>query len=176
MLLSGLVHIYTGDGKGKTTAAVGLTVRAQAHGFRVLFVQFLKNGQSGEVNVLRGLPSVRVCSGPADMKFTNEMDENDKNRTRQLHDHFFHESVDVARQGEIDLLVFDETFGAIATGLLDSDAMYEFLRNKPEPLEVVLTGRDPESRFVELADYVSVIQCKSHPYNRGILAREGIDF
>ena len=176
MLLNGLIHIYTGDGKGKTTAAVGLTVRAQAHGFRVLFVQFLKNGQSGEVNVLRQLPGVRVYSGPADMKFTYQMDEDDKSRTRLLHDLLFDQAVAAARSGEIDLLVFDETFGAIATDLLDSDAMFEFLKTKPESLEVVLTGRDPETRFTDLADYVSAIVCKAHPYNRGILAREGIDF
>ncbi len=173
---TGLIHIYTGNGKGKTTAAVGLTVRAHAHGLRVLFVQFLKNGLSGEIGILRQLDHVRVLSGQADMKFTNQMEEDDKIRTRQMHESYFAAAVAAAQAGEIDLLVLDETFGALATGLLDSDEVYTFLVNKPAGLEVVLTGRDPDQRFLALADYVSDVQCVAHPYERGILAREGIDY
>ncbi len=173
---TGLIHIYTGNGKGKTTASVGLTVRAHAHGLRVLFVQFLKNGLSGEIGILRQLDNVRVLSGQADMKFTNQMEEDDKIRTRQMHEEFFAAAVTAAQAGEIDLLVLDETFGALATGLLDSNEVYNFLVTKPARLEVVLTGRNPESRFLALADYVSDVQCIAHPYEKGILAREGIDY
>jgi len=173
---TGLIHIYTGTGKGKTTASVGLTVRAHAHGLRVLFVQFLKNGLSGEIGILRQLDNVRVLSGQADMKFTNQMEEDDKIRTRQMHEEFFAAAVTAAQAGEIDLLVLDETFGALATGLLDSNEVYNFLVTKPAGLEVVLTGRNPEPRFLALADYVSDVQCIAHPYEKGILAREGIDY
>ncbi|MDD2458895.1 MAG: cob(I)yrinic acid a,c-diamide adenosyltransferase [Eubacteriales bacterium] len=173
---TGLIHIYTGTGKGKTTASVGLTIRAHAHGLRILFVQFLKNGLSGEIGILRQLDNVRVLSGQADMKFTNQMEEDDKVRTRQMHEEFFAAAVTASRAGEIDLLVLDETFGALATGLLDSDEVYNFLVNKPAGLEVVLTGRDPDPRFLALADYVSEVQCIAHPYEKGILAREGIDY
>ena len=173
---TGLIHIYTGNGKGKTTASVGLTIRAHAHGLRVLFVQFLKNGLSGEIGILRQLANVRVLSGQADMKFTNQMAEDDKIRTRQMHEEFFKAAVAAARAGEIDLLVLDETFAALATGLLDSDEVYQFLETKPAGLEVVLTGRDPEARFLSLADYISEVQCIAHPYEKGILAREGIDY
>ncbi|NCA98885.1 MAG: cob(I)yrinic acid a,c-diamide adenosyltransferase [Clostridia bacterium] len=173
---TGLIHIYTGNGKGKTTASVGLTVRAHAHGLRVLFVQFLKNGLSGEIGILRQLDNVRVLSGQADMKFSNQMEEDDKIRTRQMHEEFFAAAVVAARAGEIDLLVLDETFGALATGLLDSDEVYNFLVTKPSALEVVLTGRDPDPRFLALADYISDVQCIAHPYEKGILAREGIDY
>ena len=173
---TGLIHIYTGNGKGKTTASVGLTIRAHAHGLRVLFVQFLKNGLSGEIGILRQLANVRVLSGQADMKFTNQMEEDDKIRTRQMHEEFFAAAVTAAQAGEIDLLVLDETFGALATGLLDSNEVYNFLVTKPAGLEVVLTGRNPESRFLALADYVSDVQCIAHPYEKGILAREGIDY
>lgn len=173
---TGLIHIYTGNGKGKTTASVGLTIRAHAHGLRVLFVQFLKNGLSGEIGILRQLANVRVLSGQADMKFTNQMAEDDKIRTRQMHEEFFAAAVTAAQAGEIDLLVLDETFGALATGLLDSNEVYNFLVTKPAGLEVVLTGRNPEPRFLALADYVSDVQCIAHPYEKGILAREGIDY
>lgn len=175
-LQTGLIHIYTGDGKGKTTASVGLTIRAHAHGLRIMFVQFLKNGLSGEIGILRQLSNVRVYSGHADMKFTNQMEEDDKVRTLAMHREFFANAVAAARNNEIDLLVFDEAFGAIATGLLNSDDVYEFLSTKPATLEVVLTGRNPEPRFLALADYVSNVQCLAHPYQKGILAREGIDY
>lgn len=175
-LETGLIHIYTGDGKGKTTAAVGLTIRAHAHGLRIMFVQFLKNGLSGEIGILRQLPNIKVYSGQADMKFTNQMADDDKARALAMHEHFFAEAVAAARRGDLDLLVLDETFGAIATGLLNSDEVYDFLCTKPATLEVVLTGRDPEPRFLKLADYISNIQCLAHPYSRGILAREGIDY
>ncbi len=175
-LQTGLIHIYTGDGKGKTTASVGLTIRAHAHGLRIMFVQFLKNGLSGEIGILRQLPNIRVYSGQADMKFTNQMADDDKARALAMHQHFFEVAVTAARNHELDLLVLDEAFGAISTGLLDSDEVYDFLRTKPATLEVVLTGRDPEPRFLNLADYISNIQCLAHPYTRGILAREGIDY
>lgn len=173
---TGLIHIYTGNGKGKTTASVGLTVRAHAHGLRVLFVQFLKNGLSGEIGILRQLSNVKVYSGQADMKFSNQMGEDDKSRARALHQHFFETAMAAVKNDEVDVLVFDEAFGAIATNLLDSNEVYEFLKNKPKKLEVVLTGRDPEPRFLGLADYISDVQCKAHPYEKGILAREGIDY
>jgi cob(I)alamin adenosyltransferase len=162
---TGLVHIYMGNGKGKTTASVGLTIRAHAHGLRVLFVQLLKNGLSGEIGILRQLENVRVLSGQADMKFSNEMADDDRARTLAMHREFFETAVAIASRGEIDLLVLDEVFGAIATGLLDGDAVYDFLQKKPAGLEVVLTGRDPEARFLALADY-----------EKGMLAREGIDY
>jgi cob(I)alamin adenosyltransferase len=173
---TGLIHIYTGDGKGKTTSAVGLTIRAYAHGLRIMFVQFLKNGLSGEIGILRQLNNVRFYSGKADLKFSNQMYDNDRNKTREMHQHFLEIAMDAANSCEIDLLVMDETFGALSTGLLDSDQVYEFVKNKPADLELVMTGRNPEQRFIELADYVSNIQCLAHPYMKNILAREGIDY
>lgn len=173
---TGLIHIYTGNGKGKTTASVGLAVRAHAHGLQVMFVQFLKNGLSGEIGILRQLQNIRVYSGQADMKFSNQMDEDDKSRAKALHEHFFQTAVAAVRKGEVDVLIFDEVFGAIATQLLDTDEVYEFVRTKPANLEVILTGRNPEQRFLDLADYISNIQCLAHPFEKGILAREGIDY
>lgn len=173
---TGLVHIYTGNGKGKTTASVGLTIRAHAHGLRIMFVQFLKNGLSGEVGILRQLSNVRVYSGQADMKFTYQMGDDDKSKARELHQHFFETAAAAARSNDIDLLVFDEVFGAISTQLLDADEVFDFIRTKPKNLELVLTGRDPEPRFLDLADYISEVNCIAHPYDKGILAREGIDY
>lgn len=172
----GLIHLYCGTGKGKTTASVGLIARAAGHGRRVLLVQFLKDGHSGEIESLRLLPGVRILAGQVTTKFTYQMDGEEKTATRTLHEAFLHQAVESARTGSIDLLVLDEVLGAINTGLLPHEEVLDFLRTKPSGLEVVLTGRDPTSQLLALADYISEIQCVRHPYQRGICAREGIEY
>lgn len=172
----GLIHLYCGAGKGKTTASIGLITRAAGHGRRVLLVQFLKDGHSGEIESLHLLPGVRILAGQVTTKFTYQMDGEEKTATRTLHEIFFHQAVEDARAGSIDLLVLDEVLGAINTGLLPHEEVLDFLRTKPSGLEVVLTGRDPTSQLLALADYISEIQCIRHPYQRGISAREGIEF
>ena len=172
----GLIHIYCGEGKGKTTAAVGLIARAAGHGMRILLVQFLKNGKSGELASLRRLPQVRILTGKPATHFTNVMDAAEKAEILELHHQHLQEAIRTAREGQIDLLVFDEALGAISTGLLPEDEMLAFLRSKPPTLEVVLTGRGPSQELLDLADYISEIRCVRHPWQRGISAREGIEF
>lgn len=172
----GLIHIYCGAGKGKTTASIGLIARAAGHGRRVLLVQFLKDGHSGEIDSLRMLPGVQVLAGQVTTKFTYQMDVEEQLATRSLHESFFQQAADQAHAGLVDLLVLDEVLGAINTGLLQNEEVLDFLRSKPSELEVVLTGRDPSSQLLELADYISEIHCVRHPYQRGICAREGIEY
>lgn len=172
----GLIHIYCGPGKGKTTAGIGLIARAAGYGRRVLLVQFLKDGLSGELDSLRMLHDVRILAGQVTANFTFDMNSEEKAATLALHHGFFGQAVDLARQGQIDLLVLDEVIGAINTGTLTQDVVLDFLRTKPDDLEVVLTGRDPSPQLLELADYISDIQCVRHPYQRGITAREGIEY
>lgn len=173
---TGLIHIYCGEGKGKTTAATGLIVRAAGHQLRVMLVQFLKDGSSGEIALLRQLPGVRVVAGQPTRKFTYRMSEAEKQATLDVHRRFFAQAVDAAVHHELDLLVFDEALGAIHSGLLSEQDMVDFLRSKPADLEVVLTGRDPSPALLALADYISNIHCDRHPYQRGIQAREGIEY
>lgn len=172
----GLIHIYCGDGKGKTTAAMGLILRAAGHGRRIMLVQFLKNGKSGELVPLGQIPGVRILSGKASTRFTCAMDDTEKADTLALHRVNLDAAIQAARAGELDLLVFDEAMGAIQTGLLPEEKLLEFLRTKPEHLEVVLTGRQPSEEMLALADYISEIHCIRHPWERGISAREGIEY
>jgi cob(I)alamin adenosyltransferase len=172
----GMIHIYCGDGKGKTSAALGLILRAVGRGRKVLLIQFLKNGHSGELEVLRSLPGVRVLTGRPSTLFSHIMDESDKMAAVRLHVSQLDEAIQAARNAEIDILVLDEALGAIRSGLLPEQAVLDFLKDKPPALEVVLTGRDPSKATLDQADYISEIICVRHPYQRGVTAREGIEY
>jgi cob(I)alamin adenosyltransferase len=171
----GLIHLYYGEGKGKTTAAVGLTVRALGSGLRVVFVQFMKNRDTGELAVLNGLPGITVLRGKEGSGFSFSMTEEEKEKTRLLHTENLTEAIALAASGNCDMLILDEAAGAYARGLIDKDLLEEFVRNKPERLELILTGRDPAEWMIEQADYVSEIRKIKHPYDKGIPARAGIE-
>ena len=170
----GLTHIYCGDGKGKTTAAVGLAVRCAGRGNKVLLVQFLKSRDSGELYSLAKLPDIEVMRGKESKKFTFQMNDEEKHALLLEHN-----KIDMVlakvRSGNYALLVLDEVIGAINARVFDENRLIEFLLNKPENLEVVMSGRNPSARLIELADYVSEVRKVKHPMDRGIMAREGIE-
>lgn len=171
----GLIHIYCGEGKGKTTCAVGLTVRASGNGLKVLFMQFLKTGTSSELKVLAGLDGVDILETTPVKKFSFQMTEEEKNETKRISAKEVDDAKKATENGAYDMLVMDETLGAIEAGLLDEKVVLDFLKNKPEHLEVVLTGRYPSDELVGLADYVSRIDKVKHPFDRGVQARKGIE-
>ena len=171
----GLIHIYTGDGKGKTTAALGLILRASGRGLKVVLGQFLKGRETGELHTLSLLPGVKVFRGKPLTKFSFQMNEQEKAEVLQSHNEFIQELASYCRQEETDLLVLDEVIGACGTHLLDESLLIDFLKHKPEHLEVVMTGRNPSPELLELADYVSEICKRKHPFDKGIPAREGIE-
>lgn len=171
----GLIHIYCGDGKGKTTAAIGLAVRCLGHGNHVLFVQFLKSRVTGELKTLSMLPNIDIMRGKETKKFTFQMNDEEKAEVKLEHLTLFSEVKRRCIDENPDLLILDEVIGACNTGVFDKDVLIEFLKSKPQELEVVLTGRNPASEFIELADYVSEICKRKHPFNRGIPARTGVE-
>ena len=173
--MQGLIHLYCGDGKGKTTAAVGLSVRAAGVGKRVLFAQFLKDGSSSELNVLRALPNVEVASCGQNFGFFKSMDEQTKAAARQAYSALLEDAMRKSEDG-VDLLVLDEAVAACNHGLIEETALLDFLRRRPEALEVVLTGRDPSQHLMDAADYVTEMRKRKHPFDRGIAARRGIEF
>jgi cob(I)alamin adenosyltransferase len=171
--VSGLTHIYTGHGKGKTTAAVGLAVRAAGDGLRVLFVQFLKGRATGELGPLKSL-GVDVVRSPGVKKFIPDMTQQEREECGVAQHTCLNAAIDSAAR--YDLIILDEAFGAAETGMIDIDALAEFVKHKPDSLELVLTGRGAPQRLIELADYVSEIKAVKHPYDRGITARKGIEY
>ena len=171
----GLIHIYCGDGKGKTTAAVGLAVRCAGRGNKVLLVQFLKSRDSGELYSLAKLPDIEVMRGKESKKFTFQMNEEEKHALLIEHNKMFEQVLAKIKNGGYSLLILDEVIGALNAKVFEMPKLIEFLRHKPENLEVVLTGRNPAPELVEIADYVSEMRKVKHPMYKGIMAREGIE-
>lgn len=160
----GLIHIYCGDGKGKTTASLGLAIRSAGAGFKVFILQFLKNWNTSELNSLELIPNIEIIRGKEGNVFTFGMTEEQKAKSKEI-----------AFNGECDILILDEVIGAYNRNLLDREDLLNFLDNKPENLEVILTGRNPADELIERADYVSEIQKIKHPFDKGIVARRGIE-
>lgn len=169
----GLIHIYTGDGKGKTTAAVGLCVRATGSGLRVLFAQFLKGRKTGEIASL-GKIGVDILRSEEIIKFIPDMTQEELAECRAAQQDIFKR----VKQSmpDYDLVVLDEVFGALATGMVDKEAVIRLIKKKPDGTELVLTGRGAPQEIIELADYVSEIRPIKHPFDKGINARKGIEY
>lgn len=167
----GLVHLYCGNGKGKTTAAMGLALRALGQGMQVVVVQFLKNGTSGELEPLRTLGAT-VYSGKPGAKFTFQMNAEEKAQATQENNARLAEAL----QQLCDLLILDEICAARNSGMVDEALAKQAVLERPQHREVVLTGRNPEAWMVEAADYITEMQPRRHPYEQGIPARKGIEF
>lgn len=169
----GLIHIYTGEGKGKTTAAVGLSVRMAGARKKVLFAQFMKGGESSEIQPLKAL-EIHVMKVGTICKFLCDMTEDEKKvfQDNQM-DCFAYVQKNAS---DYDLVVLDEIISAVTTGMIPETALEQFLLSKPDHTEVVLTGRNAPESIEKLADYVSSLQCIRHPYEKGVLARKGIEF
>ena len=172
----GLIHYYYGFGKGKTTAAMGLALRASGSGRSVVIVQFLKNRMSCELLQMEKLGNITVLRGQSTNAFTNEMGKEDIISTTQIHNMNLAKALEYVEAGKCDMLVLDEATDAYELGMLDHDLFMEAVKNKPEMLELVITGHNPQEWLVDIADYVTVMQKYKHPYDRGIQARYGIEY
>lgn len=173
---NGLVHIYTGNGKGKTTSAVGLGIRAYGRGFKIYMVQFLKSADTGELNVLKNLePNFIVKRSEAFNKFTWNMNEDEKRQMTEGVNNLFDAAVKDAESGAWDMLILDEVLGAIKGEFISLQKVVEFVKNKPHWLELVMTGRAAPEELIAISDYVSEINPVKHPMDKGIGARIGIE-
>lgn len=172
--MAGLIHLYCGDGKGKTSAAVGLAVRASGAGKQVVFTQFFKDGSSSEIESLKRLPGIRTIHANTVKGFYHAMSPEQREQAREDYTALFRQVTDAAR--DADLLILDEIVSACNRGVVPETLVTDFLRCKPQQLEVVLTGRDPSPGLTELADYITEMRKLRHPFDRGIPARKGIEF
>jgi cob(I)alamin adenosyltransferase len=174
----GLTLVFTGNGKGKTTAAVGLTVRAAGNRMRVFFLQFIKGQwKTGERDVLRSLPGVDLevtGRGFTIERLRNPRIPMDDHAAAAAHG--WQVAQQIVREGQYDVVVLDEVLGAVKAGLVPLDELLDLVRSKPSTLHLVLTGRGAPPEVVEAADLVSEIQPIKHPLARGIKAQRGIEF
>lgn len=172
----GLIHLYYGDGKGKTTAAAGLCIRAAGNEKRVLFAQFMKNGTSGEVSLFKKIPGIDVLYGNVPYGFYNQMDENIKKVFAEEQEKLLDEIIKKVEEENTMLLVLDEITYAYSWNLIDRIKLERLINNKPDFLEIVMTGRNPEKFLVDAADYVTEMKCERHPFEKGVQARKGVEF
>ncbi len=171
----GLIHIYCGDGKGKTTAGMGLCARAAGSGRRVLIFQFMKDNSSGERKILKLSENISFQDGPEQEKFSFCLTAEEKEERKAYYEQQFRAVTQKAVEEQYDLLFLDELIYAIGAGLLDEAPVLDFLKSKPRRLEVILTGQNPDQELIAAADYVSEIRKIKHPFDRGIPARKGIE-
>ncbi len=174
----GLVHVITGEGKGKTTAAVGLAVRAAGQGLKILMIQFFKmdEDESGEMNLIRErIPEIELIRSNVRHPIFTGLATNMEELKASLNDTF-----DLAMQKVTethhDLLILDELNNAMGPGWVSADKVLHFLNTKPKDLEVIITGRHAPEIILGRADYISKIDFLKHPYNHGIGARKGIEY
>ena len=173
-LEKGLTQVYTGNGKGKTSAAFGLALRAIGRGLRVYVVQFIKGGfDYGELHIVDDLPNLRLKAFGRG-KFITEVPPKDEDV--KLAREAFELAQEVVNSDEYDVVVLDEVNVALNLKLIDVDEVVDLIRNKPEHVELVLTGRYAPPEVMEVADLVTEMKAVRHPFEKGIPAKQGIDF
>ncbi len=170
-----MIHLYYGDGKGKTTAALGLALRAYGAGFTVILAQFLKTMPSSELSALAFLPGVTVLRSNGDFGFTWTLSDAEQTALREEQNALLQRAVAACPETEKTLLVLDEAVGAYTYGYLDHAPLLSCLESLPPQVEVVLTGRDPAPELLERADYVTEMKKIRHPFDQGIVSRRGIE-
>lgn len=170
----GLVQVYTGNGKGKTTAALGLALRALGHNWRVVVLQFMKSGANcGEIKALHRFPDCQVYQfGREVLVDMNNPDPLD----RVLAEQGLTAARQVVREDRCDLLILDEINVALACKLVKEEEVKILLSERPRHMEMVLTGRYAPLWLIEMADLVTEMRQIKHPFEQGIVAREGIEY
>ncbi len=173
---SGLVHIYTGEGKGKTTSAIGLAVRALGGGFKVCYTSFHKRPERygyTEMDSLRQLGATVLNFAKGHPKLDRSIDPE---VTKRESVEAFAQIREVLSEQSFDMLIMDEVLISVRDNYIPEELLMEFIEAKPEGLELVLTGRGATPRVIELADYVSYIEKVKHPFDCGVASRKGVEY
>ena len=172
-LEKGFIHIYTGNGKGKTTTAIGLGIRATGNGLKVYMIQFMKGRRYSEIDALEHISNFTVFQSGRD-EFVSK--ENPEQIDIDLAIKGFEHAKKIINEGKHDLVILDEINVAVDFNLIPLDDVLKLLEEKPEKVEIVLTGRYADPEMVRQADLVSEILEIKHPYQEGLQSRKGIDW
>ena len=172
-MIKGLIQVYTGDGKGKTTAALGLALRAAGRNMKVLIVQFMKKWDYGELHSVKLIPNITLeTSGTKEFIYKGKAKKIDYEEAEKA----FSFGIEGMQSGNYDIVIFDELNMALYYELLDLKEVIEKLKGKPDKVEVVITGRRASQEIIEIADLVTEMKEIKHPYQKGIGARIGIEY
>ncbi len=196
-----MIHVYCGDGKGKTSAAIGLAVRAAGAGKKVLFTQFMKGIISSEIGVLKSIPGIEVLVVGKQFGFYRDMGQEEKTAITRRHNEILLEIERRMRTGKAEVVIMDEITSAYRYQLAEKELVQKVLYLAKEKgdrggrvraidraertegmeraetdIELVLTGRDPDESFLEAADYITEMRMERHPYEKGVPARKGIEW
>jgi cob(I)alamin adenosyltransferase len=170
----GMVQVYTGDGKGKTTAALGLALRASGKGLKVFMIQFLKGRHYGELESCKRLSDrFRIVQSGLD-SFVKKGEPSREDLE------LAHRGLEIAREaimsGEYDIVILDEVSVAVLLGVLTTEEVLPLIDDRPDGVEIVLTGRGAPPEFLKRADLITEMTCARHYYDRGVEMREGIEY
>ncbi|MDE6434771.1 MAG: cob(I)yrinic acid a,c-diamide adenosyltransferase [Lachnospiraceae bacterium] len=201
-----MIHLYSGEGRGKTSIAVGTAVRMAGAGKRVIYAQFMKGGESSEINILETIPNVEICRVPEEFPFYGQMSEEQKCQIKAYHNAILNHVMEQAqcfkrtggeRQNRADcflsgtgdeitvdkeigepelLVVLDEITYPVSWALVDISLVNRLLQNLPESVELIMTGQNPSEQMIASSDYWSELSMERHPYEKGIKARKGVEF
>jgi cob(I)alamin adenosyltransferase len=173
-LENGLVQVYTGNGKGKTTAAFGLALRAIGRGLKVYVIQFIKGGfDYGELYVVDKLPNLKLKAFGRG-KFVTEKPAGKEDI--KLAEEALTLAEETVMSGEYDIVILDEINVALSLKLIKIEKVLELIKNKPKHVELILTGRYAPNEIIEAADLVTEMREVKHPFNKGYQARKGIEY
>ena len=169
-----MIHIYCGDGKGKTTAAMGLAARMAGRGKNVLIGQFFKDGSSGEIQALKTLSGIETFHCHTVPGLFSRMTEEQRAQAKTDYTAYL---LDLLKKGpDADLLVLDEAISALNRGIIPAEPLLSDLQTPGQTQEIVLTGRNPKEEMLALADYVTEMVKRKHPFDQGVKARRGVEF
>jgi len=168
----GLVQVYTGSGKGKTTAALGLALRASGHGLKVVVIQFLKScQQSGECQIIDQYPIFRLLHPNTEDHFLQATSQLEATSGQALT-----LAQNIIASGEADMVVLDEVFHSLHKRFISLEEVQGLIANKPKRMELILTGRNAPTEIIRMADLVTEMLAIKHPLAQGIPARQGTEF
>lgn len=177
MLEKGYIHIYKGEGKGKTSILNGMVIRALGSNLSVYYLRFLKNRSSGEINFLSKFDNITIRSFyNSSKKFFWEMNNQEKQILKSETNQGLQYLENLSQNDNIDLIVVDEILGCIQNNLIEEQELIRILKNKKPNIEIALSGRYASFALEQVADLISEVSAKKHYFNSGQIARKGIDY
>lgn len=173
-----MIQLYCGEGKGKTTAAVGQAVRAAGNGLNVIFSQFMKGNDTGEIPILKQVENIEVIRSPRNFGFYSTLTEREKQELTDIHNDILDRLLLAAKEKSSDMIILDEITYPVNFHLLEEEKLWELLSfgKSGQGMEIILTGRNPKDFLTDCADYVTQMQAVRHPFEKGITARKGIEY